>query len=303
VSPSALTAFLTVVILAWRILVIFRDAHEASRRWSIRTALPWSLLLLGIDVTAIVVLLSVPVSLGDVVGGVAGSAAARETPDNNVTELAAAVAISALARGLPLRRSAKWTSLRQFVMAQIAQATYDKADDWIYRVVYPAIDGQQMRPFVQAIRGYLESQPQSTQGSLDTSYVANLIRDGRTPSKEDLRAACHRMLARGGRKRLAELVDHVRGSAAAHGRGGPIKKVSGGRPGAVESGPTSPPATAVVRGESGSTKGEEATLRTIEAGTTVGIAVYVEAPDEEIARRVVAAVEAVIRMVGDTGHE
>jgi len=33
------------------------------------------------------------------------------------------------------------------------------------------------------------------------------------------------------------------------------------------------------------------------------VSVYVEAPDEESARRVVAAVEAVTRMVGDTGHE
>lgn len=301
-SPPALTVFLLVVILAWRILVIFRDAHEASRRWSIRTALPWSLLLLGVDVTAMVVLLSVPVSLGDVVAGVAGSAASRETPDSNVAELAAAVAISALARGLPLRRGGRWTSLRQFVMAQIAQATYDKADDWIYRVVYPAIDGQQMRPFVQAIRGYLESQPQSTRGSLDTSYVANLIRDGRTPSKEDLRAACHRMLARGGRKRLAELIDHVRGSVPAHRRAGPTQTVRGRAPGPVKAGPAAAPA-AVVRGESGSIQGEEGTLRTIEAGTTVGVSVYVEATHEESARRVVAAVEAVTRMVGDTGHE
>ncbi len=98
-----------------------------------------------------------------------------------------------------------------YIAEQIEHACYDKADDWIYRAVYPVVSGTRIRPFLNELRGYLESQP-GAEGSLDAAYVGDLALNSH-PGKEDLRAACHRMLARSGRRRLMAIVAKYRATA------------------------------------------------------------------------------------------
>jgi hypothetical protein len=238
-----------VAILAWRGLVTARDAREASRRWSVRAALPWIGLLLGVDVITVAAALWLPTPLDDT--------------DGTIVALLIAVAGAGAVRGLPVRRDGRRTSLRRFALARIEQAAYDRADDWIYRVVYPSVTGGRMKPFLNAVRQELERQP-GPRGSLDASYVAGLIHAGRTPSREDLRAACHRMLVRHGRRRLAGLV--ARHSA-------PPDRPSAG---AGES-----PVAVVAPGPP-------------------SLAIYIETDDHDSAHRVLQAAEAVARVVGDT---
>jgi hypothetical protein len=252
VSPPTLTPILVAAILVWRGLVTVRDAREASRRWSVRAALPWAGLLLGVDLVT-----------------VAGAVWVPAPPDGTVLALLVALAVAAALRNVPVRRGGRSTSLRRFVLARIEQAAYDRADDWIYRLVYPGVTGRRMKPLLNAIRQELERQP-GPRGSLDGSYVAGLIHAGRTPSREDLRAACHRMLVRHGRRRLADLV------ATASAR---TERVP---PGTVP-GPA-PPAPGPARAPS----------------NTISLAIYIEADDHDSANRVLQAAEAVARVVGDT---
>jgi len=199
VDPAVL--ILSIAVVAWRCFEVWKGAHQASRRWHIRTAVWWSLLLLAIDLILLVVAVLVAVLTWD-----ATRAQVLTAPDTRTVAPLAAAAVAAAVRHVPWRVDGRRTSLQQYVLAQIEQACYDKADEWIYRVVYPAVTGAQVKPFLNAIRGYLESQP-GAQGSLDASYVGKFVAPGRSPSREDLRAACHRMLARSGRRRLFELVE------------------------------------------------------------------------------------------------
>src|SRR5687767_13783329 len=171
-------------ILAWRIGMTVKDARGASRRWTIRTALGPTLALVAVDVglVAAALLGPAPVSawLPDAVAGI-------DLRGARAAELLLAVALSAAVRHVPVRRGRRGTSLYQVAMARIEMESYDRADDWIYRVVYPGVPSRELKPLINAIRADMDRRSGS-RASLDAAYVSALTGPVRTPSREDLRA-------------------------------------------------------------------------------------------------------------------
>jgi len=285
-------------ILAWRVVVTVRAARAASRRWTVRTALQWILALVAVDVGLIGAAVLAPPWLS---GLLPVSMAGIDLRGSRAAELLVAIALSTALRRVPVRRGRRRTSLYGFVMARIEMASYDRADDWIYRVVYPSVPNRELKPLLNAIRADLEHRSGS-RASLDAAYVSALTSPGRTPSREDLRAACHRMLARDGRRRLARLVAHHGGPPSTE---APVKPddeavwspVEVGEP--LRHGASAP--IEVVRADvDPATRREPAGVWM--AGrdeTTVDVSVYVRADDEGSAHRVFRAVDALARIVGD----
>jgi hypothetical protein len=292
-------------ILAWRVVVTVRAARAASRRWTIRAGLRWTLALLAVDVGLLGAAVLAPAGLS---GLLPASVAGFDLRGPRAAELLVAVAVSTAVRRLRVRRG---RSLHESVLARIERDTYDRADDWIYRVVYRTVPDTAMKPLINAIRADLERRP-GLGGSLDAAYLSALTGPGRTPSREDLRAACHRMLARDGRRRLARLVAH---HGVGH-RAGPAATERAAKPDdeavwVAEGVPErlladlSPP-TEVIRADvdpdalrwAGVIAASGGRFESSE-GTSVDVSVYVKVDDEDTADRVCQAVDALARIVGD----
>jgi hypothetical protein len=299
-------------ILAWRTVVTVRAARTAARRWTIRAALQWTLVLVAVDAGLIGAALLGPARLSELLPA---SVAGFDPRGARAAELLLAVALATAVRRVPVRR----TSLYGFVLARIERETYDRADDWIYRVACRTVPANEMKPLLHAIRADLERRSDPRAG-LDAAYVAALTGPGRTPSREDLRAACHRMLARGERRRLVRLVAEHSGPLAPERPAKPDDEAVWVAEEATERllADLSPP-TDVVRAdidadidadalrwagaiaasggqhESAASGGQQESL----VDTSVDVSVYVRVDDEPSADRVFRAVDALARIVGD----
>jgi hypothetical protein len=323
-------------ILAWRIVVTAKAGRAASRRWTIRTALGPTLALVAVDVGLVAAALLGPAWLS---AWVPESVAGLDLRGTRAAELLVAVVLSAAVRRVPVRRGRRRASLYQLAMGRIETESYDRADDWIYRVVYPSVPSRELKPLLNAIRADLDRRSGS-QASLDAAYVSALTSPGRTPSREDLRAACHRMLARDGRRRLARLVAHHGGPPGSEppvkpddeavwsaeavpepmpvGPSAPIDVVradvdpaalrwagavaaAGGQHESAAAGGQHESAAAGGQHESAAAgRREPAGIWMAERDeTSVDVSVYVRADDEDSAHRVFRAVDALARIVGD----
>lgn len=195
------------VTAAWRLLDVWSVAHRASRRWRLRTALPWAAFLVGIDLVALLAAALTLLPRFPSVPAIGGPEVLRGIAAPTLALLA-----SGATRRFPWGRNHQ-IPLQKYLARQIEQACYDQADRWIYSTVYPVVAGPRVKPFLNELRGYLESQP-GAKGRLDASYLSSLIHTDGPPDREALRAACHRMLARSGHRRLVSLVAQYEAGAS-----------------------------------------------------------------------------------------